>query len=119
MDHQAGLAPGVLTGACLLLRHWLKTEFTAGLIPAGSKPWARDPSQGRPSRQQHSWGKQSPLPLSPILKPALCSAGRGGEGGQGKGAVMIPESSDAAGLAMELVVLRVKGERQVLSPSEK
>lgn len=32
---------------------------------------------------------------------------------------MIPESSDAAGLAMELVVLRVKGERQVLSPSEK
>lgn len=42
MDHQAGLAPGVLTGACPLLRHWLTTEFTAGLIPAGSKPWARD-----------------------------------------------------------------------------
>lgn len=42
MDRQAGLAPGVLTGACLLLRHWLKTEFTAGLILAGSKLWARD-----------------------------------------------------------------------------
>lgn len=106
MDHQAGLAPGVLTGACLLLQHGSKTEFTAGLIPAGSKPWARDPSQGRPSRQQHSWGKQSPLPLRPILKPALCSAGgEEGVGGQGKGTVMFPGSSDAAELETELVVL--------------
>lgn len=44
-------------------------------------------------------------PLSPILKPALCSLGGEGAGGRGKGTVMIPGNSDAAGLGTELVVL--------------
>lgn len=70
------------------------TEFTAGLIPAGSEPWARDRSRGSPRPPPAFLGeaKSALLPKSPLETcPLLGCRGREGDGSCSLGV------SDAAG----------------------